>query len=35
MDIIEEESMDLEKAVKFLKSYGYLPKAEDMTMKDP
>ena len=34
MDTIEEESMDLEKAVKFLKSYGYLPKADEVTVKD-
>ena len=27
MDTIEEGTMDLDKAVKFLKSYGYLPKA--------
>ena len=34
MDTIEEESIDLDKALKFLKRYGYLPKADEMTMKD-
>ena len=32
MDTIEEESIDLDKALKFLKRYGYLPKADEMTM---
>ena len=35
MDTIEEESMDLEKALKFLKSYGYLRKVEEVTVNDP
>ena len=34
MDTIEEESMDLEKALKFLKSYGYLTKLDEVTVKD-
>ena len=34
MDTIEEGSMELDKAVKFLKSYGYLTETEEVTVKD-